>query len=146
MHTIFTHECECWIIKPSDKSSINAFATSCYRIILGVKRLDKVTNVEIYQRSAQIPLMSTIRARQLRWIGHLLRRDKNESAREFALYEPHTNLGKAKRGKPAITYKHQIASMLTSRPALLATAAIETMASDRNKWRKLVVECSGTIE
>ena len=145
MATIFSHGCECWIIKLNE-SSINLFATSCYRIILGVKRLDKVTNVEIYQRSAQIPLMSTIRARQLRWISHLLRRDKSEPAREFALYEPHTNLGKAKRGKPAITYKHQIASMLTSRPELLATSEIGTMASDRNKWRKLVVECSGAIE
>ena len=126
--TIFTHGCECWIIKLNE-SSINLFATSCYRIILGVKRLDKVTNVEIYQWSAQIPLMSTIRARQLRWIG----RDKSEPRKG------HTR-------KPTITYKHQIASILTSMPELLATAAIEAMASDRNTWRKFVVECSGVIE
>ena len=129
--TIYTYGCESWIIRPSDENSINAFATSCFRIILGIKRLDRVTNAEVYRRSAQTPLIATIRARQLRWVGHLLRRDKNEPAHELALYEPPINLGVTKRGKPNITYKHQIASMLPkllgtkSKPELMATEMIE---------------------
>ena len=133
--TILTYGCECWIIRPCDEGSINAFATSCYRIILGVKRLDRITNIEIYRRTAQEPLMPTIRARQLRWIGHLLRRAKNEPARELALYEPQPRLGKSKQG-PNITYKHQIASLLTTQPELMTIETLETRAANRDNWRE----------
>ena len=112
--------CESWIIKPYDEISINAFETSCYRIKLGVKRLDKVTNIEVYQRTAQVLLMSTIRARQLRWLGHQLRHDKSEPTRELALYEPQNINGKGKQGH-TITYKYQIASLLKNNPELVTT-------------------------
>ena len=130
-----TYGCECWIIRPSDENSINAFATICYRIILGVKRLDRITNNEIYRRTAEEPLMSTIRARQLRWIGHLLRRDKSEPARELALCEPQPRLGKSKQGQPSITYKHQIASLLTAQPELMTITTSENAAANRDNWR-----------
>ena len=131
-----TYGCECWIIRPSDENSINAFATSCYRIILGVIRLDRITNNEIYRRTAEEPLMSTIRARQLMWIDHLLRRDKFEPARELALYEPQPRLGKSKQGQPSITYKHEIASLLKAQPELMTTTTLENAEANRENWRK----------
>ena len=133
--TILTNGFECWIIRPSEENNINAFAMNCYRIILGVKRLDRITNIEIYRRTAQEPLMPTIRARQLRWIGHLLRRAKNEPARELALYEPRPRLGNSKQG-PNITYKHQIASLLTTQPELMTIETLETRAANRDNWRE----------
>ena len=79
--------------------------------------------------------MSTIRARQLRWIVHLPRRPKNEPARELALYEPQPRLGKAKQEQPSITYKREIASLLTAEPEHMTTLQLETATANRNNWR-----------
>ena len=67
--TIYTYGCESWIIRPSDENIINAFVTSCYRILLGIQR---VTNTEVYRRSAQTLLIVTIRVRQLKWVSHVV--------------------------------------------------------------------------
>ena len=61
-------------------------------------------------------------------------------------------MGVTKRGKPNITYKHQIASMLPkllgtkSKPELMTTEMIEGLAADLKNWRNLVVEASKAFE
>ena len=68
---------------------INSFATSGYRIMLAVKRLDKVSNAAVYEQVGERPLRIAIQQRQLRWVGHVLRReDAAEPGRIFALFEP----------------------------------------------------------
>ena len=46
--TILLYGCESWVISHDMESKINAFATSCYRIILNIKRKDHVPNTMIY--------------------------------------------------------------------------------------------------
>ena len=46
--TIFLHGCESWVLSLDMESKINAFATSCYRIRLGIKRQDCISNIAIY--------------------------------------------------------------------------------------------------
>jgi hypothetical protein len=40
---------------------IDGFHTNCLRTILGIKRIDKVTNDEIFSKSGSQPLTHTIR-------------------------------------------------------------------------------------
>ena len=46
------------------ESKINAFATSCYRIMLNTKRFNRVTNAKVYHMTGSQPLITTIRQRQ----------------------------------------------------------------------------------
>ncbi len=43
--------CESWIINDQLMNKVNSLATSCYRVLLGVGRLDKTPNNEILSRT-----------------------------------------------------------------------------------------------
>ena len=59
-----------------------------YRIMLNIKRLDRVRNAQIYQMTDTQPLINTVRLRQLRFLGHILRMPEDEPCRRYALFEP----------------------------------------------------------
>ena len=48
----------------------NAFVNSRYRIMLNIKRLDKVSNERIYDLTCTSLLLSTAILRQLKFLGH----------------------------------------------------------------------------
>ena len=76
------------------ESEINVSASSCYMIMLNIKRKDSMTNTE--------PLIYHVRNRQLRFLGHILRLPEEESARRCALYiPPH---GNRRPGRPRTSY------------------------------------------
>jgi hypothetical protein len=79
--------------------------------ILQIKRLDKVRNETVYELVNEVPLINTVKGRQLSHIGHALRLKRlNDRAKIFALYELADNHGVTKLGRHRTTYKEQIAS------------------------------------
>ena len=45
--TILLYGCESWVISQDMENKINAFATSCYRVMLNIKRIDHVLNTAV---------------------------------------------------------------------------------------------------
>ena len=86
--TVLLCGCESWVISGDKENKINAFATSYYRIMLNIKRLDCVSNERIYHLTNTQPLINTVRQRQLRFLGHILRMPEEEPCRRYALYVP----------------------------------------------------------
>ena len=76
--SILLYGCESWIINQKLKSTLNSFATNCYRIMLGIKRIDKVSNEQVYKMVNRCQLTQRVQQRQLRFVGHCLRRDEND--------------------------------------------------------------------
>ena len=85
--TVLLYGCETWALTKKLESELNSFGTSSLRIILGVKKLDKVPNAITYENSGEKPMILSVRERQLRHLGHILRLNDNEPAKKFALYE-----------------------------------------------------------
>ena len=80
-------------------AKLNAFAISCYMIILNIKRPDKVSNAATthppnqrsdWHYSSTIYGKSTVISRQLKFLGHILRMENDETANIYALFEPLT--------------------------------------------------------
>ena len=135
--SILLYGCESWIITPQIEQKVNSFATECYRRMLNIKRLDHIPLDSIYKQVNRSPLMETIRSRQLGWLGHALRMEsKEEPARIFALYEPEIRHGRARRGAKKLSYKGQIAKMLTGCSDKLTDEELRALAMDRSKWRE----------
>jgi hypothetical protein len=84
--TILLYGCESWILGEQLTSRLNSFATNCYRIMLNIKRIDKITNVDLYSKVGEKELSQKVFERQLTWVGHALRRPDTEPCRIFALY------------------------------------------------------------
>lgn len=97
---------------------------SCYHVILGTRRSDHHRNEAILRQVGKKLLIETVRKRQLGWLGHTMRlgnqtgqvKEAIEPAKTFALYVPAH--GYYKQGPRQLSYRHQIAKLLTDTPDL----------------------------
>ena len=86
--SILLYGCETRILSQKIEDYINSYATNCYRIILGIRHQDRVSNLSIYQMINQQPLSTIIQQRQLTWLGHILRKPSNVLINIYAIYGP----------------------------------------------------------
>ena len=140
--------CESWIIDNKHEQQLNAFATSCYRIMLHINKKDHIKNSDLYERTNTEKLYKTIIKRQLEFIGHILRLPKDEPSRLYALYEPTDRLedAKTKRGKTKTTYATYITHIMFHKSVSSQTAKLEANAANRDTWKKLVTDRLKTID
>ena len=138
--TVLLYGCESWVLSSKMDSEINAFATSCYRIMLNIKRVDRVTNAKIYATTNTEPLIIRVRSRQLRFLGHILRMPEEEPCRRYALYTP--SHGKRRPGRQRTSYLSYIQRLLGDTENMFQADAIGTLAQNRIEWRKFVTACS----
>ena len=138
--TVLLYGCESWVLSKAMESEINAFGTSCYRIMLNIKRTDRVSNAKIYDLTQTAPLLENVRTRQLRFLGHVLRMPDDEPCKEYALYiPPH---GKRKPGRQRTLFLRYIQHLLGDTDNMIGPGKLSELAQDRCGWRKLVVACS----
>ena len=83
--TILLYVCDSWVISQDMENKINAFATSCYRVMLNIKSIDHVLNTTVYSMTKTVPLIHLVRHRQLKFFGHILRMSKGKSLLEGML-------------------------------------------------------------
>ena len=138
--TILLYGCESWVISQDMENKINAFATSCYRVILNIKHIDHVLNTTVYSMTNTVPLIHLVRHHQLKFLGHILRMSKEEPARRYALYIP--TIGKRRPGRPRTSYLNYVQRLLGDNEGAMQEQQIAAFADDRPAWRNLVVACS----
>ena len=138
--TILLYGCESWVISQDMENKINAFATSCYRVMLNVKRTDHVLNTIVYSMTNTVPLIHLVRQCHLKFLGHILRMSKEEPARSYALYIP--TIGKRRPGRPRTSYLNYVQRLLGDNEGAMQEQQIAAFADDRRVWRNLVVACS----
>ena len=130
--SILMYGAEAWSLTQRMKKQLNAFGTSCYRVMLGIRRTDRVTNARVLQQTQRNNISDKLVQQQLRTLGHWLRRPDGEIIQRYALYT--TQEGRGRRGRPPLTYVKNIRAILN-----MDEAEIRTMAADRDGWRTHVV-------
>ena len=108
--------------------------------MLGIKRMDHVPNTTIYDMTKSEPLITRVKRRQLRFLGHILRLPDEEPAKKYATYAP--THGRRRPGRPSTSYLKYIQRLLGDNEGMFQERQIATLATDRRAWRKLVVACS----
>lgn len=144
VQSVLLYGCESWIVDSTMESKINSFATSCYRALLGISRLDRVPNEDILATVGRRPLINSVRRRQLGWLGHVLRRDEREPAKIFALYTPEH--GKAKQGQPPNSYLKQAATLLFGDSKEITPKNIIELANNKAAWGRRTAAFRATID
>ena len=135
---VLLYRCKTWIFTKDIISKLNAFATSCYQIMLGIKRTDRLPNERIYAITDIKPLSQTITYRQLQFLGHILRMDDLEPSKIYAMYEPPH--GKRPQGSQRKLYAQQ-AKVWIDPTGNFSESDILRTAQDRINWKRLVVDC-----
>ena len=141
--SILLYGCESWVMTPTIENQLNTFGTKCLRAILRISLLDHITNAELHRRSGLRPIADIARKRQLKWLGHSLRRSPDEPAKIFALYEPTPSQGRAKRGQTAheLLWTRHVKNSLARYRNGLSVEQIEELAKDRKSWTQIVAVC-----
>ena len=68
--------CEVWILNVATEERLEAFEIWCWRRMLSVSWVERMTNESILEEiGKKRELLTTIRRRQLRFLGHILRRE-----------------------------------------------------------------------
>ena len=99
-----------------------------------IKWQDKISNETLYKNTKQEPIVQTIQRRQLRFIGHCIRKDKEEFTYHYALYTPQP----WKQGRPKPLYPEYIAKLIKNE-VQPTTDELRKIAVERTEWSKFVV-------
>ena len=120
---------ECWVLKTSDNKKIESFELWCYRRLLRISCIKKITNEEVIRRSGcQRRLIDIINERKLTFIGHVLRSEHlSKLLLTGMVYGPRG------RGRPKTRYSDSMRAICG-----ISITEAARMAQDLERWRNRV--------
>ena len=123
---------ESWILTKKLKSKITAADMKVLRLVKGVTRRDRIRNADIYDEFKIKPIIETIQTDQLRWFGHVMRRDEETTAKKVLNLKVK---GKRPRGRPRTSWIKYIDNILKERGTTLKEVETRGIHLDRTAWR-----------
>ena len=135
--SVFLYACESWTLTAELQRRILATEYRCYRRILGIRYIDRITNEEIRRRITQAigphdTLLAIVKKRKLTWYGHVSR-----STGLAKTILQGTVRGGRRRGRQRKRWEDNI-SEWTGLTFAESLRAVE----DRGKWRRHVAASS----
>ena len=122
--------CETWVPYRRHIRLLESFHIRRLQLILGLRWWHKVTHSEIRSRAGIPTIVSMLRHRQLRWLGHVIRMP--HSRLPHCVLNGQLKLGRRSVGGQNKHFKDHIKSILKSATFLLAGWRL---ASNRSTWR-----------
>ena len=87
-------------MRKAERRKVNALEMKCLRRLIGVSRMDRVTNEEVRRRAGrEKELVGRADQRVLRWFGHVERMDEHRMASRVLMAKVS---GGRKRGRPRL--------------------------------------------
>ena len=117
----------------SAKARTRLATWKCLRRILRVCWPEVIFNRDLWIRTGQEPVVTTIKRRRWKWIGHTLRKGERNIARHAMDWNPQ---GTRKRGRPRITWRRSIQKDL--KEINMTWCEAKRAAQDRQKWKAIV--------
>jgi calcineurin-like phosphoesterase family protein len=132
---IYGHES--WVLTKSIESKIQAAEMKVLRLIRGVNIMDKMRNETIRKELDIQSILTTVKNSQLRWFGHVMRRDDSSLVKNILDYKVK---GKRPTGRPRRTYLRHINLLLKDRSTTLDEVISLKTYDNRPAWKSL---CQG---
>ena len=102
---VLLHGSETWRSTKASTNKLQVFINKCLRRILQLAWSDRVSNIELWQRSGQTSVEKAIRRRKWNWLGHTLRKPSCTITRQSLTWNPQ---GRRKRGHPRNTWRRSL--------------------------------------
>lgn len=131
--SVLLYGCETWKATKEITQRLQVFVNRCLRRIMRISWQDRICNAELWKLSNQKPIIEEIRMRKWNWIGHVLRRDPNDTSRMALEWNPQ---GSRKRGRPTLTWRRTVLQELQNHGK--SWRQIKTLANSRPRWRDFV--------
>ena len=129
--SLFLYNSETWTVSKTTADSIDSFHRRMLRNAIDVRWPNKISNINLYEKTKQKPWSSVITKRRLRLYGHLLRLPEETPVR-LSMKEYERPL-KMARGGRKFTWKKNIENDLER--IGVNKADVYDVAQDRKRWR-----------
>lgn len=129
--SVLLYGCETWTMGKEEEQRIQAMEMWLYRRMLKVPWTERKTNEEVLaMANANREILTHIRERQLRFLGHVLRRDGIEKLVVEGKLE-----GRKSRGRPRNNYIYKLMNITRD----TSTAKFLQRAQQRTDWHAMVI-------
>ena len=132
--SVLLYGSESWSLTQKLENKVQVFVNNSLRRILRIRWPQVISNQELWRQTDQRPIVSQIKKRKFKWIGHTLRRPTNEIQRQALTWNPQ---GSRRAGRPNLTWRRQVNNEIRDKEK--SWRDIENLAQDRIEWRKLVI-------
>ena len=95
--TVLMYGAETWRVTKNIADKVQAFVNRCLRYMLGVRWPETISNENLWRKAQEERMLSQIRRKKWKWIGHTLRKQRESVTRQAFFWNPQ---GKRKRGRP----------------------------------------------
>lgn len=133
--SVLLYGCETWLVAEEVTRKLQVFVNRCLRRILQIFWPNTISNLDLHRKCNQDLIENEIRRRKWGWIGHTLRRDANNIARQALDWNPQ---GQRKRGAPRRTWRRSLDTEIQKIDKTYTWKRVKAMASDRKLWREIV--------
>ena len=133
--SILLYGAEMWRVTSTDMERLDVFHRKYLRRILGIFWPYTISNRDLYERARESPISETLKVRRWRWIGHVLRREKDNNCRVALTWTPE---GKRKRGRPIKTTWRNTIERERKELGWTSWNVVEQVAKDREGWQLLL--------
>ena len=131
--SILLYGSETWRLNKSTVQKLQSFYNRCLRRIVNVHWPDTISNKGLYDRTRQQPLEIDLKKRKWRWIGHTMRKPRDNITKRALLWNPQ---GNRVRGRPRNTWRREVEAEMKT--VGMTWYNLEEMARNRRDWRHFV--------
>ena len=125
--------CEVWTLKVRERERMEAVDMNCLRNSCGLRRIDRVPNVEFRRRYGKnVNVSQRIDQGLLGWFGHVERMGDEKMAKR--VYESVVR-GVRRRGKPRKCWMDGVKEVLAGKGLNIQEAKVSVQ--DKNEWRRI---------
>ena len=128
---------ESWAPTASQLQRLCVFHTTCLRRMMGLSRLDMVPNSVLFRRAGIPSMEDVLRARRLKWLGHVARMGAERVAKQL-LFAHEVPGGVRPVGRPHLMWADLVRADLEARQAKLMGRRWYDVAQQRGQWASLV--------
>ena len=134
--SILLYGSETWRMNKQTSRKIQAFTNRCLRRIVNIYWPNTISNLQLFERTKQTPTEIAIKKRKWRWIGHTLRKPKENITRQGLQWNPQ---GSRPRGRPRNTWRREVEKEM--KETNKSWLQLERLAQDRGNGSPLLMAC-----
>ena len=138
---VLLYGCESWVVSQDMENGINAFATSCYGVMLNMERI-RVLNAAVYSIANTVPLVHLVGHHRLGFLGRVLRMSEGGGSLLGDVLCTFLPLAKGDLVDHVLHTLIMYIDLLGDNEGAMQEQQIAAFADDRHAWRNLVVACS----
>ena len=131
--SVLMYGAETWRTTKNISKKIQTFINGCLRQILQIHWPDTIRNMELWERTHQLPAEKEVKKRKWRWVGHTLRKSIDDITRHALRWNPQ---GQRRRGRPRNSWRRDLDA--ETKRAGYTWRELERAAQDRARWRIVV--------